>query len=154
MKKLLITLLMGSFMAAVSAQEMLPGYTQARRFTAGKLESMLFSTSIDPHWTPKGDRFWYSYKTGEGTTWYLVDAATRTKRTLFDQVELAAQLTEIIKDPYIAEQLPIQSLRATEDGNFTFQIISSQDTQKKDKKGKKRKGKKYSSFPIIRTHAN
>lgn len=146
MKKLLFVLLMSSFVATSSAQEMLPGYTQARRFTAEKLKSMLFSTSIDPHWTPKGDRFWYSYKTGEGTTWYLVNAATRTKRPLFDQVELAAQLTEIVKDPYIAEQLPIQSLRAMEDGTFTFRVISSQDTKKKDKKGKKKKGKEIFYF--------
>lgn len=146
MKKLLFMLFMGSFMVTAFAQERLPEYTQARRFTAEKLKTMLFSTSVDPHWTPKGDRFWYSYKTGEGTTWYLVDAATRTKRPLFNQVELAAQLTEIVKDPYIAEQLPIQSLRATEDGNFTFRVISSQDTKKKDEKGKKKKGKEIFYF--------
>lgn len=146
MKKWLITLLAGGLVTAASAQETLPGYTQARRFTAGKLKNMLFSTSVDPHWTPKGDRFWYSYKTGKGTTWYLVDAATRTKRPLFDQEALAAQLTEIVKDPYIAEQLPIRGLRATEDGLFTFHVTSSQETKKKDKEGKPKKGKEVFYF--------
>ena len=61
---------------------------------------------------------------------------------LFDQDKLAAELTEIVKDPYTAQQLPIQKLETGEDGRtFTFQITSSQDAKKdstdKDKKTKK-----------------
>ena len=41
----------------------------AERFTASKLENMLFSTTVDPHWFKSGEKFWYSYKTGEGTRW-------------------------------------------------------------------------------------
>ena len=37
----------------------------AERFTASKLENMLFSTTVDPHWFLSGEKFWYSYK-----TWY------------------------------------------------------------------------------------
>ena len=49
----------------------------AERFTASKLENMLFSTTVDPHWFKSGEKFWYSYKTSEGTRWYVVDPATR-----------------------------------------------------------------------------
>ena len=35
----------------------------AERFTADKLQNMLFSISVDPHWFKSGEKFWYSYKT-------------------------------------------------------------------------------------------
>ena len=44
-------------------------YELAQRFTASKLQNMLFSTTVDPHWFKSGEKFWYSYKTGEGTKW-------------------------------------------------------------------------------------
>jgi dipeptidyl aminopeptidase/acylaminoacyl peptidase len=107
---------------------------------------MLFSTTVDPHWTPDGKSFWYSYKTGNGTSWYVVDATTRRKRPLFDRSEIAAQLTEIVKDPFVAQQLPIEGLRAMEDGTYTFQVTSSQETKKKDKDGKPKRGKEVFYF--------
>lgn len=55
----------------------------------------------------------------------------KTKRPLFDLDDIAAQITEIVKDPFTAQQLPIQKLEAGEDGRtFTFQITSSQDAKK------------------------
>ena len=56
--------------------------------------------------------------------------------------DIAAQITEIVKDPFTAQQLPIQKLEAGEDGRtFTFQITSSQEAKKdstdKDKGPKK-----------------
>lgn len=112
---------------ANSTGEVLPGYTQAERFTKDKLSTMLFSTSVDPHWFQKGNSFWYEYKTSNGNAWYVVDPSAKTKRLLFDLDEIAAQLTEIVKDPYTAQQLPIKKLEAGEDGRtFTFQVASSQ----------------------------
>jgi dipeptidyl aminopeptidase/acylaminoacyl peptidase len=146
MKKFFAALLLGCAALAAPAQEALQGYDLARRFTSSRLGNMLFSTYVDPHWTPKGDRFWYSYKTSAGTQWYLVDALSRSRRLLFDQAALAAELSEIIKDPFIAEQLPIEQLEATEDGQFTFQVTSSQDTKKKDKNGKPKQGKEIFYF--------
>ena len=32
-------------------------YELAERFTAGKLQNMLFSTSVDPHWFKSGEKF-------------------------------------------------------------------------------------------------
>ncbi len=107
------------------ANETIPGYTMAQRFTKEKLNHMLFSTQIDPHWFQKGNGFWYSYKTSEGNAWYVVDPAARTKRPLFDLDKLASQLTEIAKNPFTAQHLPIQDLEAKEDGKtFTFFIES------------------------------
>ena len=92
-------------------------HTQAERFAGNKLSTMLFSTSVDPHWFKAGNCFWYEYKTGNGNVWYVVDPSAKTKRPLFDQDKLAAELTEIVKDPYTAQQLPIQKLETGEDGD-------------------------------------
>ena len=56
----------------LSAQELivegseLPGYTLAQRFTKEKVDKMLFSTTVDPHWFQQGQAFWYHYKTSDG----------------------------------------------------------------------------------------
>ena len=55
----------------VYGQDRLPGYLQAEKFTQAKLRTMLFSTSVDPHWFQKGNSFWYTYKTSEGNFWYV-----------------------------------------------------------------------------------
>ena len=147
MKKqlLLVMLCVGMFCgteAKGQEAERLSGYVQAERFTKEKLNTMLFSTSVDPHWFRKGSSFWYEYKTGNGKVWYVVDPVAKTKRPLFDLDDIAAQITEIVKDPFTAQQLPIQKLEAGEDGRtFTFQITSSQEAKKdstdKDKGPKK-----------------
>ena len=134
----------GLFMGSVQAQERLPEYLQAEKFTGDKLRTMLFTTTVDPHWFQQGNSFWYTYKTSEGTFWYVVNPNTRSKSLLFDREEMAAQLTEIVKDPFEARQLPIKNLKAGEDGRtFTFEVTSTKDAKpKKDDKKKDKKGKK------------
>lgn len=153
-RTLFATLLMGGLCAAMpkaAAQERLPEYLQAEKFTQQKLNTMLFSTVVDPHWFQKGNSFWFEYKTSEGTSWYVVDPASRSKTPLFDRDELAARLTEIVKDPFEARHLPVKNLKAKEDGRtFTFEVVSSQDAkpkkEDKDKKGKKEKEIFYFSY--------
>ncbi len=145
MKKILLSVVaVGMLMGLpvrVEAQERLPEYLQAEKFTQEKLNTMLFSTLVDPHWFQQGNNFWYQYKTSEGTFWYVVEPATKSKRLLFDREELAAQLTEIVKDPFEARQLPIRNLKAQEDGRtFTFEVQSTKDAKPKD--GDKKKGGK------------
>ena len=156
-KMLLFTLLVGGLCTTtpvVQAQERLPEYLQAEKFTQEKLNTMLFSTVVDPHWFQKGNNFWFQYKTSEGTFWYVVDPSARSKKQLFDRDEMASQLTEIVKDPFEARHLPIRNLKAQEDGRtFTFEVVSSQDAkpkkedkEKKDKKGKTEKEVFYFSY--------
>jgi len=57
-------------------------YKLANRFSSAKLEKMVFSTSVDPHWLKFSDRFWYSYETPEGKTFYLVDPVRKTNRPI------------------------------------------------------------------------
>ncbi len=144
MKKILtlIAVLTGLCLSArqeADAQARIPEYVQAEKFTQDKLSTMLFSTTVDPHWFRKGNCFWYEYKTSEGKFWYVVDPSAKTKKPLFDRDEMASQLTEIVKDPFEARHLPIRNLKAGEDGRtFTFEVTSTKDKKEdKDKKGKK-----------------
>lgn len=122
---------------SAGAQERLPEYLQAEKFTGEKLKTMLFSTAVDPHWFQQGNRFWYMYKTSEGVFWYVVDPAAARKEQLFDRDELASQLSEIVQDPFDAQHLPLLNLKAKEDGHtFTFEIRSTRDA-KPEKKGEK-----------------
>ena len=138
-KILLISALMATLMCIVEASADNREQTRERnrralaeRFTADKLQNMLFSISVDPHWFKSGEKFWYSYKTSEGTRWYIVDPATRKRTELFDHDKLASELTQIVKDPFIAAQLPINNLEVAEDGiTFTFEVRSSQDAKPK-----------------------
>ena len=122
--------------------ERLPGYVQAEKFTKEKLNTMLFSTTVDPHWFQQGNRFWYEYKTSNGRVWYVVDPVMKKKTPLFNLDKLASEVTEIVKDPFTAQQLPIEKLEAQPDGKtFTFQITSSKEAPKDsihNKDGKKK----------------
>ena len=127
----------------VGAQDRLPGYLQAEKFTLAKLRTMLFSTTVDPHWFQQGNSFWYEYKTSEGKFWYVVNPSARSKQLLFDRDKMAAQLTEIVGDPYDAQHLPIHNLKAGADGKtFTFDVTSTAEVKVPNKDGKGSKTEK------------
>ena len=132
------------------AQDRLPGYLQAEKFTLEKLRTMLFSTTVDPHWFQQGNSFWYEYKTSEGKFWYVVNPSARSKELLFDRDKMAAQLTEIVGDPFDAQHLPISALKAGADGKtFTFNVTSTEEVKVPNKDGKGSKTEKkvfYFSF--------
>lgn len=148
MRKFLMAIFMAGGLWSISpsvAQDRLPGYLQAEKFTAEKLQNMLFSTYVDPHWFQQGNCFWFQYKTSEGTFWYVVNPSAKKKELLFDREKLASQLTEIVQDPFEARHLPIRNLKAQEDGHtFTFEVTSSRD--KKDPKTNKVDGKEVFYF--------
>lgn len=52
MKRILFSAILGSMMLSATlgkAEERLPEYLQAEKFTESKLKNMLFSTMVDPH---------------------------------------------------------------------------------------------------------
>ncbi|MDQ6609220.1 MAG: DPP IV N-terminal domain-containing protein, partial [Bacteroidota bacterium] len=135
---LLIGLLVTLFSSQAQEPVMKANYSAAARFSPKKMERMLFSTSVDPHWLKKGDRFWYVYETTNGKNWYLVDAANGTKRKLFDNEKIAAQLSLIVKDPMDAQHLSIDSLRFVKDEEWIqFEVKSTEEIEKKDSTAKK-----------------
>lgn len=113
-------------------------YSLAARFSPKKVEKLVFSTSVDPHWLKKSDRFWYTYETPNGKNWYIVDPAKGQKRLLFDNAKLAAELTRIVGDPMDAQHLNIDSMRFVKDENWIqFEVLSTIDSTIKDTSVKK-----------------
>jgi dipeptidyl aminopeptidase/acylaminoacyl peptidase len=134
MKKTILALALALAALAAGAQEKVTvaNYAQAERFSTKKVGQMVYSTSVRPHWFKGDDRFWYSYKTSAGTRYWLVDPAKGTKKELFDLPRLAMQISEIVRDPFDAQHLPMQDLKLREDKYFTFDIRSTAKEQDPD----------------------
>lgn len=108
-------------------------YELAARFSPEKVKKMIFSTSVDPHWMKKSDRFWYEYETSQGKKWVLVDPVRRTKSPLFDADKLAAELTQAVKDPFDGQHLKLDNMKLLGDENtLQFTVKSTADVLKKD----------------------
>ena len=119
-------------------QQKRANYALASKFSPKRLEKMLFSTSVDPHWLKNTKRFWYMYETSSGKNWYIVDPVKGTKERMFDNDRLAAALTRHIRDPFDAQHLGLENLRfLREDDIISFEVKSSEEVEKKDtaKKG-------------------
>ncbi|MDB5193250.1 MAG: peptidase [Segetibacter sp.] len=136
---LTVTLLLGTLISigqtppATKANYELPA-----RFTSKKVEKMVFSTSVDPHWLKLSNRFWYTFETSNGKNWYIVDPTRGAKTLMFDNAKLAAELTRIVKDPFDAQHLPIDSMRFVKDENWIqFEVKSTQEIERKDTTVKK-----------------
>jgi dipeptidyl-peptidase-4 len=113
-------------------------YQLASRFSPAKIKKMVYSTTVDPHWLKLSNRFWYEYETPAGKQWYIVDPASRSKKPIFDMAKLAADLTQVVRDPFDAQHLPLEAFKfSADEKNITFEIKSSVDELKKDRKDKK-----------------
>src|SRR5580704_5923326 len=113
-------------------------YQLAARFSPKKLDKMVFSLNVDPHWLKKSDRFWYMFQTSEGKKWYIVDPGKAEKKLMFDNAALAAEITKIVKDPFDAEHLGLDSLHFVKDENtIQFEVKSSLQIEIKDTSAKK-----------------
>lgn len=116
-------------------------YALAARFSPKKLGKMIFSTAVDPHWLKNSDKFWYMYETTEGKKWFIVDPVKGEKKELFNNADLAAKITRIVKDPFDAQNLGLDSMRFVRDENWIqFEVKSTQDEAKKDTANASRRG--------------
>ena len=127
MKHLIATLSALLCVLTLSAQDnhvTTPNYDLASRFSSKKVSKMVFSTQTRPSWFRSGDKFWYSWRTPQGTRYYIVDPVKGTRTEVFDMDRLAMQVTEFVRYPFEAKHLPIRDLRLKDDKEFTFSIIS------------------------------
>ncbi|MBR5703833.1 MAG: S9 family peptidase, partial [Bacteroidales bacterium] len=137
--KRILTLIVGLtasclLLSAQYSRPVKPNYELAEQFTAKKVSNMIGSLSVTPNWFSNSDRFWYQWKSPEGTQYYIVDPATGSKKAVFDMEKLAMQLSEIVKDPFDAKHIPFQKFKLSEDDKcFTFEIKSTEMVEKKDK---------------------
>jgi dipeptidyl-peptidase-4 len=86
-------------------------YELASRFTSAKVGKLVFDTSLRPHWLEYSNRFWYSWETSRGRSFFIVDPVAKSKAPLFDNARMAAMLTEIVLSPYDSEHLPFRTVK-------------------------------------------
>ena len=116
-------------------------YELADRFSQKKISRMVFSTQIRPNWFRDSDRFWYEWKTPQGTQYYIVDARSGKKQSVFDMDKLAMQITEIVRDPFDAQHLPLTAFELKDDRTFAFRVkstIEETDSARIERFGKKK----------------
>ncbi len=119
-----IALACAALLVGVSGFAQKANYALAERFSAKKVNQMVFSTQITPNWFKDSDKFWYAWSTPQGIRYYIVDPAKGTKSEVFDMDRLAMQVTEIVRYPFDARHIPIRNLKLKDDKAFTFNIIS------------------------------
>ena len=108
----LAVLFLASPAAAAQTQDIeRANYDLAARWTSQKVAKMVLDTSVSPRWLATGDRFWYSFETDSGRSFFLVDPSRKTKTPIFDNAKMAAMLMQITLFPYDAQNLPIKTLK-------------------------------------------
>jgi len=157
MRKFLLAVLL---IPVLSWAQQKANYNLAARFAPKKLDKMIFSLAVDPHWLKQSNKFWYTYETSEGKQWLVVDPNKLEKKAMFDRDKLAAELTKIVKDPFDGQHLPIDSLKFIKDENWIqFEVKSSIEINKDDtlpKNGKPEKIKKvfYFEYNLLTNQLN
>ena len=79
MRKFLVAILL---LPVLSWGQQKANYNLAARFAPKKLDKMIFSLAVDPHWLKQSNKFWYTYETTEGKQWLIVDPVSYTHLTL------------------------------------------------------------------------
>ncbi len=141
-KKILLFFLLICFTVTFAQEETTnvptPNYRLAAKFSPNNLRKIVHSTTIRPNWLKNGNRFWYQYKTTEGTNYYIVDADKGTKTKLFDNAKMAKWLTLITKDPYDAQHLPRFSFKFVKNETaIRFRVTSKEKVDVVDDKEEK-----------------
>ncbi|HET7273927.1 MAG TPA: DPP IV N-terminal domain-containing protein [Longimicrobiaceae bacterium] len=124
---LVMACVIGAVFAPTAAAQ--ANYRLAARFAPYNLDDLIYSTEVEPNWIEGTESFWYEWETSDGTFYYIVDAPRQTKRLIFDNDALAAELTRITRDPWNGRHLPIESIRFIDGNTLQFEVESSQDEE-------------------------
>ena len=103
-------------------------YRLAGRFAPYKMRKLVYSTGVTPRWIKGSERFWYEWESAQGKRFMIVEPVAGTKKQLFDNDRIAAELTRITRDPWDGRHLPIRAIRFIDVNTLEFEVESSQDT--------------------------
>jgi len=107
------------------AQEYKANFKAAEKFKSTNIRKMLKTTRVNPGWLKDSDKFWYTYTTTEGKKFYMVDPAKKSKTMLFDNLDFAAQLSELTSKPWDHRNLDLKAWKLEDDNKqFTFMVDS------------------------------
>jgi dipeptidyl aminopeptidase/acylaminoacyl peptidase len=101
----------------------------AARFAPYKIQQLVNSTAVNPRWIEGSERFWYEWETSDGKLYHIVDPVAGTKRQIFDNDRIAAELTRITKDPWDGQHLPIRAIKFIDANTLQFEVESSQEEE-------------------------
>ena len=119
-------------LAAQDAGDGPANYRLAARFAPYKIDDLIYSTSVDPQWIEGSESFWYEWETSDGSFYYIVDPVAGTKRQIFDNDRIAAELTRITRDPWDGQHLPIRGIKFIDANTLQFEVESSQDEEEEE----------------------
>jgi dipeptidyl aminopeptidase/acylaminoacyl peptidase len=85
-------------------------WTLANRFSTQNMQLWVGSTTLNPTFVGKTDKFWYRWRDMKGARFMFVDPDKKKKDFLFDHNKMAALLSAQTKKPYDALNLPFQTV--------------------------------------------
>ena len=112
----------------LGAQDKAPraNWELSEKFSAANLRSRVYTNAVNPRWLGQSDSLCYEWKDASGSKFLLVVPTTKTKKPLFDQVKMAAQLSDLSRRARDPQNLGFTSLTFAKDRKtFTFVADSS-----------------------------
>ena len=119
-----------------------PNYELAERFSPTKVRRAVPQTEVRPNWFKNSNKFWYSWKTVNGTNFYIVDPASGKQSELWSMAELAEKVTLATNYPFDAQHTPVENIELKEDKYVLFDIaphkvmVENNDYAPKNEEGK------------------
>lgn len=92
-------------------------FEAAERFTGDKMEKLIGNTAVFPRWIEDTNNFWYEFEDPNGKNWYFVNGERASQRLLFDQEDMASQLTMIFERPFNSKDLDLNDFEYDTDKN-------------------------------------
>jgi len=90
-------------------------YARAERFLGQSMNPLVSGTAGRPTWLADG-RFWYRASTTNGSSFFLVNPAKRTRTPAFDHTRLASALGAATGGTVEGDRLPLQTFDLAADG--------------------------------------
>lgn len=100
--------------SVVQAQVGASDYARAESMMGWNARDLMVDDAVVPHWLSDG-RFWYANRGADGSQFLIVDAATGTKRPLFDSARLAAELSVRADSAIDPVRLPFRDITLSAD---------------------------------------
>ena len=89
-------------------------YARAEKFLGANAAPLVTGFGVRPSWLQDG-RFWYRTTIPNGSGFFVVDPARRTREALFDQARLAAALSAVSGGRVDGNRLPFQTIEMAKD---------------------------------------
>jgi len=109
MKRLVLILLVVS--GAISLFGQKADFKAAEKFRGDNLTPRYGDLSVASNWIEESDIFWYTYKTPAGRNFYYVNAASKTKKLMFDSRFMAAEIRKLTYKPCNELDLPLKEIK-------------------------------------------